>query len=230
MKKNIVITGITKGIGRAIALKFKNENFHLIGCSSNILNIQNFLKEFPEADTQQVNLANKNEVQNWGNYILEKYSTIEILVNNAGKFIPGQIHNEEDGVFEHLLHVNLHSAYHLTRVLLPLFMKQKSGTIFNICSTASIKPYLNGGSYCISKFALLGLTKLLRHEMKNFGVRIVGILPGATLTDSWAGVDLPANRFLQPQDLANLVFSIYQLPPNTLVEEIIIRPLLGDIE
>lgn len=230
MKKNIVITGITKGIGKAIAQKFHTNHFHLIGCSSNLLNVDRFLKEFPNADVQPVNVANKNEVLNWGNYILEKYEAIEVLINNAGKFIPGQIHNEEEGILEHLLQVNLHSAYHLTRVLLPRFMKQKQGSIFNICSTASIKPYINGGSYCISKFALLGFTKLLREELKPYNIRVTGILPGATITDSWSGVDLPSSRFIQPEDLAELIFTIYQLPSTTVVEELLVRPLLGDIE
>lgn len=230
MKKNVIITGITKGIGKSIAQKFYQNGFHLIGCSSNVLNIHNFVKDFPDSDVQKVDLANKNEVLHWGNYILEKYSDIEILINNAGKFIPGQIHNEEDGVFEHLLQVNLHSAYHLTRILLPQFIKQKKGTIFNICSTASIKPYINGGSYCISKFALLGFTKLLREELKPYSIRVTGILPGATITDSWAGVDLPSSRFIQPQDLAELIFTIYQLPFSTVVEDVLIRPMLGDIE
>jgi len=230
MKKNIVITGITKGIGKSIAKKFYNADFQIIGCSSNPLNVNNFLIEFPNADVQTVNLSYKNEVIQWGEYINQKYSSIEILVNNAGKFIPGQIHNEEDGILEHLLQVNLQSAYYLTRTLLPKFIEQKNGSIFNICSTASIKPYLNGGSYCISKFALLGFTKLLREEMKPYGVRVTGILPGATLTDSWNGVDLPNQRFIQPEDLANLIFTIYQLPYTTVVEELLIRPLLGDIE
>lgn len=230
MKKNIIITGITKGIGKAIAQKFYENNFHLIGCSSNHLNIQNFLKEFPDADVQQVNLAYKSDVINWGNYILHQYPNLDILINNAGKFIPGQIHNEEDGVFEHLLQVNLHSAYHLTRILLPKFIEQKKGNIFNICSTASIKPYINGGSYCISKFALLGLTKLLREELKPYNIRVTGVLPGATFTDSWASVDLPHSRFIQPQDLAELIYTIYQLPPTTVVEDLLVRPMLGDIE
>ncbi len=230
MKKNIIITGITKGIGKAIAQKFHENGFHLIGCSSNILNIQNFLKEFPDADIHQVNLAHKSEVMEWGDYILNHYSELEILINNAGKFIPGQIHNEEEGVFEHLLNVNLHSAYHLTRTLLPKFMEQKKGSLFNICSTASIKPYINGGSYCISKFALLGFTKLLREELKPYNIRVTGVLPGATLTDSWAGVDLPNHRFIQSQDLAELIYTIYQLPQTTVVEDLLIRPLLGDIE
>lgn len=230
MKKNIVITGITKGIGKAIAQKFYENGFHLIGCSSNAINVQNFLKDFPDADVRLINLAHKSEVIDWGNDIHDRYSEIEILVNNAGKFLPGQIHNEEDGVFEHLLQVNLHSAYHLTRTLLPKFMQQKNGSIFNICSTASIKPYTNGGSYCISKFALLGFSKLLREELKNYHIRVTSVLPGATLTDSWAGVDLPSNRFIQPNDLAELIFTIYQLPNTTVVEDLLVRPMLGDIE
>jgi len=230
MKKNILITGITKGIGKAIAKKFSQYDFHLIGCSSNSENVHHFLKEFPSADVQTVDLSQKNEVIDWGKQVSQKYSSLEILVNNAGKFIPGQIQNEEDGVLEYLLQVNLHSAYHLTRIFIPKFITQRAGTIFNICSTASIKPYLNGGSYCISKFALLGFSKLLREELKPHGVRVCSILPGATLTDSWKGTNLPKERFMQPEDIAEIMFTIYQLPASTVIEEILLRPMLGDIE
>jgi short-subunit dehydrogenase len=107
---------------------------------------------------------------------------------------------------------------------------QKSGHIFTICSTASITAYTAGGSYCISKFALLGFTKVLREETKLQGIKVTAILPGATLTPAWDGVELPESRFIPADDVASTIYSAYTMNPSTVLEEILIRPQLGDIE
>jgi short-subunit dehydrogenase len=105
----------------------------------------------------------------------------------------------------------------------------KDGYIFNMCSIASIMAYPNGGSYSISKFALLGMTKVLREELKPHGIRVTAIMPGATLTASWEGVDLPAERFMKPEDVAETIYTAYALSKQSVVEEILIRPQLGDL-
>jgi NADP-dependent 3-hydroxy acid dehydrogenase YdfG len=151
------------------------------------------------------------------------------LVNNTGYFLPGQIQNEADGTIESMINTNVYSAYHLTRAILPSFIKQNDGHIFNICSTASITAYTNGGSYCISKFALLGFSKVLRAELLNTQIRVTSVLPGATLTASWDGTELPAERFIKAEDIAEAVFGAYSLSKQTVVEEILIRPQQGDL-
>jgi short-subunit dehydrogenase len=98
-----------------------------------------------------------------------------------------------------------------------------------MCSIASIKAYPNGGSYAISKFALLGFSKVLREELKEYGVRVTAVLPGATRTASWDAIDLPEDRFMRAEDVAETVFSAYSISERSVVEEIIIRPQLGDI-
>jgi len=123
---------------------------------------------------------------------------------------------------------NVASAYHLTRALLP-HIKNNSGHIVNICSTASFTPYVNGGSYCISKFALLGFSKVLREELKPRGIRVTSLMPGATLTDSWTGTDLPVSRFMQASDVAQTIWDVNQLSPTSVIEELIMRPMQGDI-
>src|SRR5260370_41716527 len=97
-----------------------------------------------------------------------------------------------------------------------------------MCSIASIKAYPNGGSYAISKFALLGFTKVLREEMKPFNIRVTAVMPGATKTASWDGVDLPDSRFMKTEDIAEVIFNACYISARTLVEELIIRPQFGD--
>ncbi|MFT5385107.1 MAG: short-subunit dehydrogenase, partial [Saprospiraceae bacterium] len=141
----------------------------------------------------------------------------------------GEIHNEEDGKLESMIETNLYSAYYLTRALLPQMLPYKKGHIFNMCSVASILAYPNGGSYSISKFALLGFSKVLREEMKDKGIKVTSILPGVTWSNAWAGVDLPTERLIQADDIAIAVMSASKMSPAAVVEEIIIRPQLGDL-
>jgi len=233
--QTIVVTGGTKGIGKAIVEKFAQEKFFILTCSRNEKNVSDLLTEirskykYCQIEALPADLSQKAEVLRFADFVKEKIQTIDVLVHNTGVFLPGQIHNETEGTIEKMIETNLYSAYHLTRALLPLMMPFRKGHIFTICSTASITPYINGGSYCISKFALLGFTKVLREEMKTHNIRVTAILPGATLTDSWAGVDLPPERFIKPEDISQTLWSAYQLSSQAVIEEILIRPQLGDI-
>ncbi|MBC7721603.1 MAG: SDR family oxidoreductase, partial [Pedobacter sp.] len=123
----------------------------------------------------------------------------------------------------------LYSAYHLTRALLPKMMEQKSGSIFNICSIASLQAYANGGSYSISKYALLGFSKNLREELKPYGIKVSAVMPGATFTDSWAGSGINLERIMEANDVAKMVFAASQLSPQAVMEDIVLRPQLGDL-
>ena len=144
-------------------------------------------------------------------------------------FLPGLVHEEKDGSLEKMIETNLYSAYHLSRGLIPQMKEKQKGHIFNICSIASIQAYPNGGSYGISKFALYGFSKSLREELKEFNIRVSSILPGATYTASWEGVDIPQDRFMTPEDVAEAVMMCYNLKGNTVVEDMILRPQLGDL-
>lgn len=224
MNKTIVVTGGTKGIGRAIVEKFAKEGFTVLTCARTVDN--NFSENvyFFKAD-----LSKKAEVLAFADFVKQTVNQVDILVNNTGFFLPGEINNEAEGTLETMIETNLYSAYYLTKALVSDMITKKEGHIFNICSTASITAYTNGGSYCISKFALLGMSKVLREELKPHHVRVTSILPGATLTDSWAGVELPAERFIASDDIAQIVWTAYCLPSTTVLEEILIRPQLGDL-
>jgi NADP-dependent 3-hydroxy acid dehydrogenase YdfG len=108
-------------------------------------------------------------------------------------------------------------------------MEAKRGHIFNMCSVASIKAYTNGGAYSISKFALLGFSKNLREEMKPYNIKVTSIIPGAAYTESWASSGIEEKRFMQAKDIAEMVYAASQLSPQACVEEILLRPQLGDI-
>lgn len=232
---NIVITGGTKGIGLAIAHTFAKEGFDLAICSRSEDDLnslkENFQKDYPEIQviTKVTDMSKKEAVEAFAKFIKDKWKQVDILVNNAGIFLPGEILKEEDGVLESQIETNLYSGYYMTRALLPAILPQKKGHIFNMCSIASFMAYPNGGSYSISKFALLGFSKVLREELKTEGIKVTSIMPGATWSNSWAGVDLPQERLMQANDIAISVMSAWKMSPSAVVEDIVVRPQLGDL-
>lgn len=178
---------------------------------------------------KQTDMSDAQQVKHFCEYVLSLHQPIEVLVNNAGHFISGKITEEAEGTLESMIRSNLYSAYNTIRGLVASMIKQKRGSIFNLCSIASFMAYKNGGSYTISKFALLGFSKVLREELKEHGIRVTAVMPGATNTNSWAGSNLPEERFMKPEDVAEVIFNAYAISDRSVVEEIIIRPQLGDI-
>jgi short-subunit dehydrogenase len=234
MNKLIVITGGSKGIGRAIVEKFSSQSFDVVVSARNVPDLRRMKSEVESEFGNRISIfsgdmGTKKDVDEFVQVILSYNRQIDVLVNNAGYFEPGEICTEPEGTLEKMLSANLYSAYFLTRGLAPSMKINKEGHIFNMCSVASIKAYPTGGSYSVSKFALLGFSKSLREELKDHNIRVTSIMPGATQTSSWDGSGLPDSRFMKPDDVAEMIFAAYSLSKRSVVEEIIIRPQLGDI-
>ena len=231
---NIIITGASKGIGKAIATQFAAAGHQLLLCSRGEKSLYDTVNElqtrFPDAVIagMPADMSVKEAISAFANWCLKK-GTPDIVINNAGHFIPGSVHNEPEGSLEEMLQSNLFSAYHLTRYLLPPMMTAGQGHIFNICSIASLHAYDNGGSYSISKYALAGFSKNLREEMKSHGIKVTAVYPGAVLTASWDGFDIDPKRIMEADDIAKMVYAASQLSPMAVVEDIIMRPQLGDL-
>ena len=232
--KLIVVTGGTKGIGLAVLELFASQGYSVATCSRSEEDLDLLKASFEEKYAGKVHvntadLSQKEECQSFVEFIRLIGKPVEMLVNNTGRFIPGEILQEPEGALEEMLNTNLLSAYTITRGIVPFMKQAEKPHIFNMCSTASITAYKNGGSYCISKFALYGMSKVLREELKEVGIRVTSVLPGATFTASWEGVDIPEERFMKSEDVAEMIFSTYQLSPRSVVEDLLIRPQLGDL-
>lgn len=237
---NVVITGASRGIGKAIAEIFAANGHSLYLSSKSEGTISKTVallqEEYPHVNIKGIakDLSKRDEVESFGQWVLDNNMPVDILVNNAGNFLPGSVYNEEEGVLEEMIATNLYSAYHLTRKLLPHIMQQQpSGGarahIFNMCSIASLHAYKNGGSYSISKYAMYGFSKNLREEMKPHLIKVTSVFPGAVMTDSWSGFDNSTSRIMEAEDIAKMLYACSQLSPQACVEEIIIRPQLGDL-
>ncbi|HVZ96279.1 MAG TPA: SDR family oxidoreductase, partial [Chitinophagaceae bacterium] len=199
---NIVITGGSKGIGKALALKFASGGHQVFICARNKKDLADAAKEINKKykETVQyfpVDISKKISAVKFAKWLLEKNIIPDILVNNAGQFLPGSIYNEAEGTLEQMIAANLYSAYYITRALLPDMMRQRSGHIFNMCSIASLKAYDDGGSYSISKHALMGFSKNLREEMKPYNIKVSTVYPGAVYTASWEGSGVRTSRIMQ---------------------------------
>ena len=233
---NVVITGASKGIGKAIAAGFAAEGANLFLCARNELTLYNTVAELQVKNSnstinaQAVDISTKEGAENFGQWILSKSVPVDVLINNAGQFMPGSVYNEEEGLIQKMMDTNLYSAYHLTRKLLPAMIARRKGHIFNMCSIASLHAYHNGGSYSISKFALMGFSKNLREELKQYNIKVTAVYPGAVMTESWSGFDNTTQRIMEATDIAAMVVAATKLSPQAVVEDIIIRPQLGDLQ
>ncbi len=235
--KLVVVTGGSKGIGRALVWRFARAGYAVATCARSAADLAALATalatEVPGAAlfTQPADLSQAADCRQFVGFVLGLQRPLAALINNAGAFVPGRLQDEpaDGSQLRQMLAVNLLSAYDVTRGLLPTLLAQGTGHIFNICSTASATAYPNGGSYGIAKHALLGFSRNLREELKPQGLRVTAVLPGPTLTASWEGVDLPADRFVRAEDVAEAIFSAFQLSPQAVLEELLIRPQLGDL-
>jgi short-subunit dehydrogenase len=231
----IVITGASRGLGFSMAEAFAAEGHDLLLTARNEIKLyqglESLMGRFPDQiiKAKAFDLGSKQGAVDFGNWVLKLGIIPDILINNAGSFEPGRVVDEPDGQMEHMLQVNMLSAYHLTRVFLPALMQRKSGHIFNISSIAGLQAYPNGGSYSVSKFALSGFSKNLREELKPYSIKVTCIYPGAVYTDSWAASGVAPDRIMKSSDIAHTIVQIAKLSPQAVVEELVIRPLAGDL-
>jgi short-subunit dehydrogenase len=230
-----IVTGATQGIGKAIAEKLLSEGFSVAICARNEGDLKRlehaWNEKYPSGSilTYAADLGNREEVKAFAATVLSNFPQIDVLVNNAGTYSPGSLAEEPEGQLEAIMAVNLFSAYHVTRAILPSMKKQKKGHIFNMCSVASLKAYPNGGAYSISKYALLGFSDNLRYELMQDNIKVTSICPGATYTRSWASTGLSEDRFMKSEDIADILWASYNLSTGANMETIVLRPLKGDL-
>ena len=222
-------------MGKVISEKLLSEGFSIAvaGRSKHKLEAlqADWNERYPEASiiVYTADLANKEELGAFADTALSNFPSIDVLVNNAGKYEPGVLADEPEGLLEQMIAVNLYTAYHLTRKILPVMKRNMSGHIFNMCSVASLRAYPNGGSYSISKYALMGFSENLREELRPYTIKVTSICPGATFTPSWEGSDIEPGRIMEASDIANMLWSAYNLTPAANVDTIVMRPVKGDL-
>lgn len=233
--KNAIITASTKGMGRAIAIAFAKEGINLAICSRHLNDLLTFknvlLAVNPDINifTAVTDCSIKEQVIEFAASAEKELGNINIIVNNAGIYEYSSILDDKDETFDKHVNTNLMPAYELYRYFGKKMIAAKDGHIFTICSVASLTPIAEAGTYSVTKYALLGLSKVMRAEMQPHGVKVTAIIPGSTLTDSWKGMEVDKNKMVLPEDIASAVINIYKMSAGANVEEIIIKPTYGQI-
>ena len=239
MSKRAIITGGSAGIGLETAKKFYINGFDVTLCARNQENLDRAKQELEQlpstGDSQEVraiqaDFLKERDVDRFASEILASSETIDVLVHNAGIFLPGDLVGEKNlQAMRDMMEVNFFSAYHLNQLLLPKMIEQGHGHIILMSSIAGLAAYPAGSMYTISKFALTGFAKALRLETQDKNIRVSAIYPGATWTRSWSESGLDEERLMPAEDIAQLVFECHNTSSRSVVEDIIIRPQLGDI-
>ena len=230
----VLVTGASQGIGAAIARAFSSQHgTNLVLVSRNASRLREVCDQCRVKGAQArfftVDLTRERDVAQMASTMIETIGVPDVIVNNAGQFLPGSVSEIKPADFRTQIEVNLTSAFLVTHAFLPAMLQARRGHIFFMASVASIKGYPQGAAYCAAKHGVLGLARALREETREHGIRVTSMIPGATNTASWEGLNLPASRFIPPDDVAKSVVDIYKLSGQSVVEEILIRPQLGDL-
>ncbi len=231
---NVVVTGASQGIGAAIAEAFAGEPGARVALvARNRENLDRVAERCrqrgAEARAFVCDVTRDDSVSAAATEILESWGTPRILVNNAGRFRPGTLEDTDGATLRELLEINLTSALLVTRAFLPSMREAGAGHLFFLASVASLKAYPGALGYCAAKHGLLGLARSVREELKDGPLRVTTLLPGATWTPSWEGSGVPEERMMPATDIARAIVEIQRLSPQTVVEEILLRPQQGDV-
>lgn len=242
---HIVITGASQGIGAATALAFAKAyggaqagdhgeagvRLSLLARNTKALEEVAAACRAHGAEPQVIHcdVSVEASVHRAARECVKRSGAVTAIVNNAGVFEPGGLAGTAPDQLQRQFDVNVMSAFNVCRELVPAMREAGRGHLFFMASIASFKGYPAGLAYGVTKHAMLGLARSLREELKPDGIRVTTLMPGATFTPTWDGADIPEERMMPAEDIAAAVVSAYALSPRTVVEEIVLRPQLGDL-
>jgi len=240
MNNITLITGATSGIGRACAARFAREGHNLIITGRRKERLDKLADELQNNHNIKVlvlnfDIRNPKEVEKAVSSLSEEWKNIDILVNNAGLAVG--LNPVQDGViddWERMIDTNVKGLLYMTRAVSPFMIKRKKGHIINIGSIAGKEVYPNGNVYCATKHAVDALTKGMRIDMVQYGIRVSQIAPGAVETEfsevrfkgdtERAKTVYKGYEPLHPEDIAEVTFYVTSLPPHVNVNDLVIMP------
>lgn len=230
----VVVTGASQGIGRAIAEAFAARHGAQVALVARTTSKLETVAEVCEAEggdalVVPTDVTDDDAVGEMADAVQEKWGTPDVVVNNAGLFTYSPLDELTVDGFREQIDVNLTGSFAVTQAFLPAMRTRGAGHLFYMASVASITAYPGNAGYCAAKHGVRGLARVVREETKEDGLCVTTVIPGATYTPTWDAVDLPEERFMPPEDVAQSVVDAYELSDRTVLEELLLRPQEGDV-
>ncbi|HWT92531.1 MAG TPA: SDR family oxidoreductase [Solirubrobacteraceae bacterium] len=230
----IIITGATRGIGNAVARRLAPRATEMLIVAQDEERLQHCQQELVSAGVRRVETAAVDISKPGAAQLVRRVAESrefhpDVLILNAGIFIEASLVDGPEESFRRTLEANLTFDYAMAREFAGVLQLGDCPRIFLVGSTAGFEAYEYGPAYGIAKWGIRGLVVNLRHELRKVGIGVTHVVPGSTLTDLWAGEDLPENRLLEPDDIAKVIDACLSLSEQAVVEEVIVRPILGDM-
>ena len=231
--KVAIVTGASKGIGKAIASAFAAAGAKVVLAARTRETLEQVAAELRESGAEAVavptDVTDVDAVQRLIEQTLDAYQQVDILVNNAGIGHFGPVIDFAPDDWDTVLNSNLKAVYLCAKYALPPMLAQGSGQIINVLSIAAKVAFEASAAYCAAKAGALALTKVLAAEVRQQNIRVTAVLPGSVHTPFWD--DVPQHpdfeQMLKPEHVAGTVVSVCQQPLGMVTEEIVVMPPLG---
>jgi len=227
-----LITGATRGIGRAIAKALAAQNCNLVLTGRDRQALRRISRELSSTKikilTHFCDVRDPQQVNDLFRAIRKQFKRLDILINNAGIAHPNfTVDKLPLQLWQDVIATNLTGMFLVTQAALPTM--KRGGTIVNNLSIAATRVFAGSAAYAASKHGALGLTNTLREELRPKGIRVIALQPGATNTDIWNTFwpQVPRKKMMSPATIATAVLNAIQLPPNATVESVEILPTAG---
>ena len=232
----VLITGASQGIGAAVARTFAQElrgGVRLALAARNEKKLEAVaracVKLGATAETYECDVSDERAVASMAAAVTKRFGGVDVLINNAGKFAGAPFTELSVADFDRMIAANLRSVFLVSRAFAPGMIARGRGDIFNMSSIAGLMAYPGGAGYSAAKFGVTGLSKVMRAELRDKGVRVCCVFPGATISPSWEGSGVDESRLMPAEDVARAFLDVYRLSRRTVVEEIVLRPQGGDV-
>jgi NAD(P)-dependent dehydrogenase (short-subunit alcohol dehydrogenase family) len=230
--KVAVITGGGRGIGLAMARTFARNGYAVVITGRDSQRLRNAASELTKEQAQVTavpcDVRDPASVEKLFQEIGKRYSTIDVLINNAGvAHALAPVEQLPVATWKDVIDTNLTGTFLVTRAALPWM--RAGGAIVNNLSIAAVQPFAGMAAYNASKFGALGFTQALREDLRKRGIRVVALLPGATDTEIWSQFwpDAPREKMVSPETVAEAVLHAISVPANAAIDEIRIGPAAG---
>jgi short-subunit dehydrogenase len=229
------ITGASRGIGYEVAKAFAQIGAHVVVTARNGRKLGSLVREINRkggrATSYVCDVSKERSVAGTARQIFKRFGRVDVFANNAGVAYFKSLRETSSSEFDEVIAANLRGTFLCIKAVIEPMVRRRSGHIINVISVSARKAYTKSSAYSASKAGVLALTNVLREEVRRFGIKVTAVIPGATETHMWNAStrDKYRHRMMSAKDVARVVVSVFQAPRSAHIEEVVVRPQLGDL-